>query len=97
MFKLTYDVEHCFEEHKLSIVLANFNAAQDFLLHGTRAKHLITAFDLVLLDVLGTGKNMKCTFFHKISRIEHHKLILFLILMISVEYEKILVFFCIYW
>ena len=32
-------------------------------------------------------------FFYKIIRIEHNKLILFLILMISLDYEKIQVFF----
>ena len=36
-------------------------------------------------------------FFYKISGIEHNKLILFLILIINVNYEKIQVFFCIYW
>ena len=34
-------------------------------------------------------------FFNKISRIEHNKLILFLILVISVDYEKTQIFFCI--
>ena len=38
-------------------------------------------------QVLRTGEKQEMRFFHKI-RIEHNKLIFFLILMISVDYEK---------
>ena len=50
MFKLTYDVEHRFEENnKLGIALADLIGAHDSLLYGIRAKDLTTAFDLLLL------------------------------------------------
>ena len=39
MFKLTYDVEHRFEENKPGIVLADLTAAHDSLLCGIRAKY----------------------------------------------------------
>ena len=100
IFKLTHDVEHRFEENKLGIVLANVTAAQNCLLYGTIAKHPTIAFDLVLLlctTFYEQAKNKKCAFFHKITGIEHKKLILCLILMISVDYEKLKVFFSICW
>ena len=40
-------------------------------------------------QVLTTGEKYEMPFFHKISRIEHNELMLFLILIISVDYEKI--------
>ena len=39
-------------------------------------------------QVLRTGEKQEIRLFHKISRIEHNKLIIFLILMISVDFEK---------
>ena len=50
VFKLTYDVEHRFEEiNKSGTVLAALTAAHDSLLYGRKTKRLITAFDLLLL------------------------------------------------
>ena len=49
VFKLTYDVEHRYEENKSGIVLADLTAAHDTLLYGVRAKHPANAFDLLLL------------------------------------------------
>ena len=45
MFKLTYDVEHRFEEsNKSDTVLTDLTAAHDSLLYGTNAKHSIAIF-----------------------------------------------------
>ena len=44
VFKLTYDVEHRFEESKSGIVLTDLAATHDSLLYGTNAKHPIAAF-----------------------------------------------------
>ena len=50
VFKLTYDVEHRFEEDNRSgIVLADLTASYNSLLYGTGANHSTTAFDLLLL------------------------------------------------
>ena len=48
--KLTYDVEHRFEENsKLGVVLADLTAAHDSQLYDTKTKYPTTAFDLLFL------------------------------------------------
>ena len=88
VFKLTYDIEHRFEENKSGIVLADLTAAYDSLLYGTKTLRLTTVFDLQQLlwtKFSELAKNKKCAFFHKISRTNYTKFILFLISMISVQ------------
>ena len=50
VFKLTYNVEHRFDENnKSGTLLINLTAPYDSVLYGTKAKHPTTAFDLLLL------------------------------------------------
>ena len=70
VFKLTYNVEHRFEENKSDIVLADLTAAHDSLLYGTKPKHPTTTFDLLLFlwtKLLELAKNKKCAFFTKLA------------------------------
>ena len=77
MFKLTYDIEHRFEEiTKSGIVLAEHTAAHDSLLYGTKTKRLTSAFDLLLLlctKFSELAKNEKSAFFYNISRTNYTK------------------------
>ena len=100
VFKLAYDVKDRFVENKSGIWLANLTAAQDCLLFDTSSKHPTTAIDLVFFyrPSFKTWRKIgNALFFYKISIIEHNKVILILILMISVDYDKIQVFCYIYW
>ena len=47
--KLTYGVEHRFEENKSGVVLTDLTVIHDNLLFGARARYHATAFDLLLL------------------------------------------------
>ena len=66
MFKLTYDIEHRFEEHnKSGNVLADLTTTHDSQLYGTEAKRITTAFDLLLLLLIKffkLAKYKECVF-----------------------------------
>ena len=67
--------------------MADLDAAHDSLLYGTTAKHHTTAFDICYYYRLGFKNWLKIenVLFHKISKMNFNKFILFLISMISVN------------